>query len=65
MPVDTSTTAIALLLLLQVPPVFPLLVYVAVTPGQSGEVPLITPAVAFGLTVTEPEAGTALQPVSV
>ena len=45
------TVATAPLLLLQVPPALPLLVYVADEPIQSGEVPLTVPAFAFGLTV--------------
>ena len=51
-PVEASTDATAGLLLLQVPPASPLLVYVAVAPIQSGEVPLTVPALAFGLTVS-------------
>ena len=50
-PVVAFTVATAVLLLLQVPPVLPLLVYVADRPIQSGDVPLTVPALAFGLTV--------------
>ena len=50
-PDDALTVATAGSLLLQEPPVLPLLEYVAVWPIQSGEVPLIVPALAFGLTV--------------
>ena len=50
-PVDAITVATAVLLLLQVPPALPLLVYVADWPIQSGDVPLTVPALAFGLTV--------------
>ena len=45
------TVATAVLLLIQVPPASPVLLYVAVCPIQSGEVPLTVPALAFGLTV--------------
>ena len=58
------TVATEVFVLLQVPPVFPLLVYVAVAPIQSGDVPLTVPAVAFGLTVNVFDALTGLaQPV--
>ena len=50
-PVDAFTVATDVLLLLQVPPALPLLLYVAVWPIQSGDVPLTVPALAFGLTV--------------
>ena len=57
------TVATAVLLLLQVPPVLPLLVYVADWPIQSGDVPLTVPALAFGLTVKDCDALTGpLQP---
>ena len=59
-PVDALTVATAVLLLLHVPPAFPLLVYVAVLPIQSGDVPLTVPAVAFGLTVKDCDALTGL-----
>ena len=53
------TDATEVLLLLQVPPASPLLVYVADWPIQSGEVPLTVPALAFRFTVNvfEEEAG--------
>jgi hypothetical protein len=50
-PVVASTVATDILLLLQVPPAFPLLVYVAVAPIQNCDAPLIVPAVALGSTV--------------
>ena len=50
-PVDELTVATAGAVLLQVPPASPSLVYAAVAPMQSGEVPLTVPAFAFGLTV--------------
>ena len=63
-PVDALTVATAVLVLLHDPPVLPLLVYVAVDPIQSGDVPLTVPAVAFGLTVNDCDALTGLlQPV--
>ena len=63
-PVDTFTVATAVLLLLHVPPPSPLLLYVAVAPIQSGEVPLTVPALAYGLTVKLFDALTGLlQPV--
>ena len=52
-PVDELTVATAVLLLLHEPPETPLLVYVAVAPIQSGDVPLTVPALAFGLTVND------------
>lgn len=64
-PDDASTVATSTLPELHTPPGFPVVVYVEVLPGQSGEAPFITPALAFGLTVTMAEAGTALQPVTV
>ena len=45
------TDATARLLLLQLPPASPVLLYVADAPIQSGEVPLTVPAFAFGSTV--------------
>ena len=63
-PVDASTVATDALLLLQVPPASPLLLYVADWPIQSGEVPLTAPASAFGFTVNDCDALTGLlQPV--
>ena len=63
-PVDAFTVATEVLLLLQVPPASPLLLYVAVWPIQSGEVPLTVPALAFGFTVKVFDALTGLlQPV--
>ena len=50
-PLDEFTVATDGLLLLQLPPLVPLLEKVAVCPIQSGEVPLIVPALTFGLTV--------------
>jgi hypothetical protein len=50
-PVVEFTVATEVLLLLQVPPPLPLLLYCAVAPMQSGELPLTVPAFAFGLTV--------------
>ena len=50
-PDAAFTVATAGLLLLQDPPASPLLLYVAVAPIQSGEVPLTVPALALGLTV--------------
>ena len=58
------TDATAGLLLLQLPPELPVLLYVAVWPIQSGDVPLTVPALALGLTVKEADALTGvLQPV--
>ena len=63
-PVDAFTVATEVLLLLHDPPASPLLVYVAVAPIQSGDVPLTVPALAFGLTVNDCDALTGLlQPV--
>ena len=63
-PEDAFTVATVVLLLLQLPPASPLLVYVAVCPIQSGVVPLTVPALAFGLTVNDLDADTGLlQPV--
>ena len=50
-PVDELTDATNVLLLLHDPPALPSLVYAAVAPMQSGEVPFTVPAFAFGLTV--------------
>lgn len=50
-PVTAFTVATNVLLLLQLPPDVPVLLYVAVAPMQSGEVPLTVPAVTFVLTV--------------
>ena len=52
-PDAAFTVATAVLLLLHEPPALPLLVYVAVAPIQSGDVPLTVPALAFGLTVND------------
>ena len=58
------TVATDILLLLQVPPASPVLLYVADWPIQSGEVPLTVPAFALGLTVNDSDALTGLlQPV--
>ena len=51
-PETAFTVATDVLLLLQFPPAVPLLVYVAVAPIQSGEVPLTVPALTFGDTVS-------------
>ena len=50
-PVDGFTEATAGFELDQVPPVLPLLLYVEDAPMQSGEVPLMVPAVTSGFTV--------------
>jgi hypothetical protein len=52
-PDDAFTVATAVFVLLQVPPASPLLLYVAVAPIHSGDVPLIVPAVASGRKVME------------
>ena len=58
------TVATPVLLLLQVPPASPVLLYVADWPIQSGEVPFTVPALAFGFTVKVFDALTGLlQPV--
>ena len=58
------TDATAGLLLLQLPPASPVLLYVADAPIQSGDAPLTVPALAFGSTVNEADALTGLlQPV--
>ena len=63
-PDDALTVATAALLLLQDPPTSPSLVYVAVAPIQSGEVPFTVPALAFGFTVNVFDEFTgALQPI--
>ena len=59
-PVEASTDATAGLLLLHDPPASPSLLYVDDWPIQSGEVPLIVPAFALGLTVTIFDALTGL-----
>ena len=59
-PDDALTVATPVLLLLQVPPALPLLVYVAVAPIQSGVAPLTVPAFTFGLTVNVADALTGL-----
>ena len=59
-PVDEFTVATVVLVLLQLPPVVPLLVYVAVLLIQRGEVPLTVPAVTLGLTVNVLNALTGL-----
>ena len=59
-PVPATTVATAGLVLLQLPPASPLLVYVAFDPIQSGEVPVTVPAFAFGLTVNAWKADTGL-----
>lgn len=50
-PVDGFTEATAGFELVQVPPLLPVLLYVVVAPIQSGEVPLMVPAVTSGFTV--------------
>lgn len=59
-PVVASTVATERLVLLQLPPASPSLVYVFVAPLQSGEVPLTVPAFAFGLTINNWEDETGL-----
>ena len=54
------TDATEVLLLLQVPPASPLLLYVADWPIQSGDVPLTVPALAAELTVNVFDALTGL-----
>jgi len=51
-PVELFTVATLVFELLHVPPLVPLLLYVAVPPIQSGLVPVTVPALTFGLTVT-------------
>ena len=51
-PVPAITVATPVLVLLQLPPE-PVVVYVVVPPIQRGVVPLTTPALTFGLTVTD------------
>ena len=51
-PVDAFTVATAVFVLVQLPPDVPSLLYSAVVPIQSGEVPLTVPAVTGGLTVS-------------
>ena len=52
-PVPAFTVATMVFVLVQLPPAVPLLLYVAVSLIQSGEVPLTVPPVTFWLTVTE------------
>ena len=59
-PVAGFTLATAGLLLLQVPPAVPSLVYTVVNPPHSGEVPLTVPAETFGLTVNVENEDTGL-----
>ena len=47
--------------LLHVPPPVPLLLYCAVAPAQSGEVPVTVPAVTFGFTVRTADEVAVLQ----
>lgn len=51
-PEFASMFATSVFVLIHVPPGVPLLLYVAVTPMQSGEAPLTVPADTFGLTVS-------------
>mgnify|MGYP000729991599 CR=1 FL=1 len=64
---DASTGATAVLLLLQVPPASPLVVYVAVAPIHNGVLPLTVPAFTFAFTVKDCDAVSATlpQPTSV
>ena len=63
-PDAAFTVATDVLLLLQVPPASPVLLYVADDPIQSGEAPLTVPASTFGFTVNVCDALTGLlQPV--
>ena len=55
-PDDAFTVAIAVLLLLQDPPLLPLLVNVVVDPAQTVAAPLTVPAFAAALTVIPFEA---------
>ena len=65
-PVEASTVATPVLLLLQLPPASPVLLYVADWPIQSGDVPLTIPAFALGLTVNNCDAlAGPLQPLTV
>ena len=66
-PLLTFTVATEVLELLHVPPAVPLLVYVAVAPTQSGEVPLTVPPFTFEFTVRVFEAlrGLPLQSITV
>ena len=54
------TVATAVFELLQLPPAVPVVVYDAVAPIQSGDVPLTVPAVTLGLTVRFLDAETGL-----
>ena len=49
---DAFTVATEVFELLHEPPLVPLLLYCAVAPGQSGDVPVTVPAVTLGLTVS-------------
>ena len=55
-PEIALTVATDVFELLQLPPEVPLLVYVAVAPIQSGDVPLTVPALTLGSTVKVLEA---------
>ena len=57
-PEDAFTVAKAVFELDHVPPASPLEEYVSVAPMHNGELPLITPAEALGLTVTAIEVDT-------
>ena len=50
-PFEELTVAMEVLLLIHDPPLSPFVVYCAVAPMQRGELPLTTPAVAFGVIV--------------
>ena len=52
-PEDAFTVANAVFELDHVPPASPLEVYVVVAPMHNGEVPVIVPALAFGLIVID------------
>ena len=65
-PEEAFTVATEVFVLLHDPPASPVLLYVAVVPIQSGDVPLTVPAFAFGLTVSDCDAVAGpLQPVTV
>ena len=64
MPVLLLTVATNVLLLLQVPPVLPLLVKPIVDPMQTVDAPLILPAFTEGFTVMVIEDDVALQPAT-
>jgi hypothetical protein len=59
-PDNVFTVATAALLLLQLPPASPSLLYAAIAPMQSGEVPFTAPGFTFGLTVINIEADAGL-----